>query len=612
MSVTMPVKQILDGATASNYKDFIVKHFHLDLNVHFDTKSVISKILLDVEAKESFQEVILDTHESMKIDKVTHKPSSESLDFQIKDFTEYGKALHIPLDCKQGEQFQLEINFTVTDGSPGVCWLDPVQTAGKKLPYMYTQGQAVLNRSFFPCVDTPAVKSTYSATVKVLKGLRAVMSADEWTDGGDPNIFKFKMTKPIPAYLVAMAVGDIKSANIGPRSRVWTEPNKLEAAKAEFDGVVEEFISTAEKLYGPYVWGRYDLLIMPPSFPFGGMENPCLTFVTPCLIVGDKSLTDVVMHEIAHSWFGNLVTNANWSDFWLNEGLTMYAQRRICMSVESFGEAYTCLEAKTGQALLREQMDDNGEDHPLNRLRVLIEPGVDPDDTYNETPYEKGYCFCCFLQSHVGSLEKFDNFLKAYAEKFKYKSVVGEDFLQFYFEYFPELKEKENEMKLDEWLNTPGWPDYVPDLSAGESLTKPAEQLAAFWADREESEDISKDIDGWPTYQVLHFLDQLLEKCDLPMKDISNTYKQISHSHNAEIQLRWSKVTLKNDYQADFPQVKDFLQSQGKQKYTIPVYKALMKGSDTAKKLATEVFETTKEQLHINVRKRVQDILTNQ
>ncbi|XP_070532258.1 aminopeptidase B-like isoform X2 [Ptychodera flava] len=604
-------ERVLDVATASNYKQFTVLHFHLDLDVRFESRSILSTNSLDVEILEPCDHLILDVHESLTIDKITKKPSGESLKFEVKDFTEYGKALHISLKCREGEKFQLEIKYTASDRGPGVCWLKPVQTAGRQLPYLFTQGWPTGNRSIFPCVDTPAVKSTYSATVKVPDGFTAVMSANEWEKGEQSNVFKFNMTVPIPAYLVAMAVGDLVSAEIGPRSRVWTEPSKLEAAKAEFEGVVEEFICTGEKLFGPYVWGRYDLLVMPPSFPFGGMENPCLTFVTPCVVVGDKSLTDVVMHEIAHSWFGNLVTNATWSDFWLNEGFTMYAQRRICTEVEAFGEAYTCLEAATGQALLREQMDNSGEDHPLNRLRVVIEPGVDPDDTYNETPYEKGYCFCCFLQSQIGSYEKFDEFLKAYVERYKFKSIVAEDLFDFFFEYFPDFKDKKDELNFEGWLHNAGWPSYVPDLSAGDSLTKPAEKLAAVWAgeDVEDSQNVSKDISNWKTYQVLHFLDKLLEKSELPMEDLSSFYPDISHSKNAEIQLRWSKITLKNDHQPDFPQVKEFLESQGKQKYTVPVYQCMQKGSPAAQKLANEVFAATRDQLHVNVENRVAKIL---
>lgn len=355
---------------------------------------------------------------------------------------------------------------------------------------------------------------------------------------------------------------------------------------------------------------------MPPSFPFGGMENPCLTFVTPCLLAGDRSLADVIIHEISHSWFGNLVTNANWGEFWLNEGFTMYAQRRI--STILFGAAYTCLEAATGRALLRQHMDVSGEENPLNKLRVKIEPGVDPDDTYNETPYEKGYCFVSYLAHLVGDQEQFDKFLKAYVDEFKFQSILAEDFLEFYLEYFPELKKKGVDsipgFEFNRWLNTPGWPPYLPDLSPGDSLMKPAEELAELWAasepDMQAIEAVA--ISTWKTYQLVYFLDKILQKSPLPpgnVKKLGETYPKISNAQNAELRLRWGQIILKNDHQEEFWKVKDFLQSQGKQKYTLPLYHAMMGGSEMARTLAKDTFAATASQLHSNVVNYVQQIL---
>uniref|UniRef100_A0A674J6R2 Arginyl aminopeptidase n=1 Tax=Terrapene triunguis TaxID=2587831 RepID=A0A674J6R2_9SAUR len=500
-----------------------------------------------------------------------------------------------------------------------VCWLTPEQTAGKQKPYMYTQGQAVLNRSFFPGFDTPAVKSTYSATIKVPEGFTAVMSATTWEKQEKDNTFTFKMSQPIPSYLIALAVGDIVSAEVGPRSRVWAEPCLIEAAKKEYDGVIEEFLAVGEKLFGPYVWGRYDVLFMPPSFPFGGMENPCITFVTPCLLAGDRSLVDVVIHEISHSWFGNLVTNANWGEFWLNEGFTMYAQRRISTVV--YGAAYTCLEAATGRALLRQHMDNTGEDHPLNKLRVKIEQGVNPDDTYNETPYEKGYCFVSYLAHLVGDQSKFDAFLQAYVNQFKFQSIMADDALEFFLEYFPELKKKGVAtipgFEFDRWLNTPGWPPYLPDLSPGETLMKPAEELAELWAASSLNMEAIKavDVSAWKTYQLIFFLDKILQKSPLPdtnVAKLSETYPKISKAQNAELRLRWCQIVLKNNHEPEFGKVKDFLHSQGKQKYTVPIYRAMWSGSESARALAVETFSATAPQLHVNVQNYVKKILASE
>ncbi|XP_045312453.1 aminopeptidase B [Leopardus geoffroyi] len=625
--------QAVDVASASNFRAFEMLHLHLDLRAEFGppgpgpgSRNLSGTAVLELRClvPEGATELRLDSHPCLEVTAASlrrHLPDSkeqpeEPVHFRTQPFSHYGQALCValPQPFPAGERFQVLLTYRVGEG-PGVCWLAPEQTAGKKKPFVYTQGQAVLNRAFFPCFDTPAVKCRYSALIEVPDGFTAVMSANTWEKRG-PNKFFFQMRQPIPSYLIALAIGDLVSAEVGPRSRVWAEPCLIKAAKEEYNGVVEDFLATGEKLFGPYVWGRYDLLFMPPSFPFGGMENPCLTFVTPCLLAGDRSLADVIIHEISHSWFGNLVTNANWGEFWLNEGFTMYAQRRI--STVLFGSAYTCLEAATGRALLRQHMDITGEENPLNKLRVKIEPGVDPDDTYNETPYEKGFCFVSYLAHLVGDQDEFDNFLKAYVNEFKFQSILADDFLEFYLEYFPELKKKRVDsipgFEFDLWLNTPGWPPYLPDLSPGDSLMKPAEELAQLWVTKELDMKAIEAvaISTWKTYQLVYFLDKILQKSPLPpgnVKKLGETYPKISNSQNAELRLRWGQIVIKNDHQEDFWKVKEFLQSQGKQKYTLPLYHAMMGGSEVAQTLAKETFKATAPQLHSNVVNYVQQIV---
>ncbi|XP_058389779.1 aminopeptidase B isoform X2 [Diceros bicornis minor] len=584
-----------DVASASSFRTFELLHLHLDLRAELGPPgarglSGTAVLALRCLEPEGSSELRLDSHPSLQVTAAVLKlepkwlgpgrldgPPGQPVPFYTRPFARYGQALCVDLLGPRwaGQHVWLQLTYRVREG-PGVCWLAPEQTAGKKKPFLYTQGQAVLNRAFFPCFDTPAVKFKYSALIEVPDGFTAVMSANAWEKRG-PNKFFFQMSHPIPSYLIALAIGDLVSAEVGP---------------------------------------RYDVLFMPPSFPFGGMENPCLTFVTPCLLAGDRSLADVIIHEISHSWFGNLVTNANWGEFWLNEGFTMYAQRRISSAL--FGAAYTCLEAATGRALLRQHMDITGEENPLNKLRVKIEPGVDPDDTYNETPYEKGFCFVSYLAHLVGDQEQFDNFLKAYVNEFKFQSIVAEDFLEFFLEYFPELKERKVDsipgFEFDQWLNTPGWPPYLPDLSPGDSLMKPAEELAQLWmAEELDMKAIeAMAISTWKTYQLVYFLDKILQKSPLPpgnVKKLGETYPKISKSLNAELRLRWGQIVLKNDHQEDFWKVKEFLQSQGKQKYTLPLYHAMMGGSEGARALAKETFAATASQLHSNVVSYVQQIV---
>lgn len=608
-------------ATSSNFHEVRTKKLHLDLDVNLDSKTITGLEEITVAVlKKGVKEVLLDIHETLTVNRVTLiKPSNQNLAFSSSVFAKYGSTLRIELqeEPAQGSEVVFQIDYIAT-GGPGVVWLEAAQTAGGKKPFMYTQGQAVMNRSFFPCQDTPAVKAPYSANVKVPDGFTPVMSASESSHGKVANLHGrtdnhyFCLSQPIPSYLVALAVGDIASAQIGPRSHVWAEPCMLEAARAEFEGEVEKFLQTGERLFGPYHWGRYDLLIMPPSFPFGGMENPCLTFVTPCIVVGDKSLADVVIHEISHSWFGNLVTNANWSEFWLNEGFTMFSERRIVE--ELFGREVMCLEATTGQALLRQHMDNTGVEDSLKKLRVVIEPGTDPDDTYNETPYEKGFAFVSYLRSLVGDTQKFDDFLKAYVEKFKFQSIVAEDLFGFYLDYFPDLREKnvsEREgYEFSTWLHAPGWPPYTPDLSAGKVLI----DSPAMFAETIDKQDVSDwlNIDQWTVYQVLHFIDKLVERDDLSaslVQLLGQTYPKISASKNSEIRLRWCQLLIKNDHREAFSDATSFLQSQGKQKYTLPVYRALVRGSPQAVATARQIFDATKDKLHVSVRGYVQNIL---
>ncbi|KAL7843451.1 hypothetical protein AOLI_G00249630 [Acnodon oligacanthus] len=626
-SVTMDKTFVLhsdkaeDVATSSSFRQFKIDHFHLDLKVQFEKKCLSGTVTLRIQClRDSQTELLFDIHPTLNLHDVSFSRNDQewtTVEFLTRDFTSYGTTLVVkfPFLWDSEDKFLLSVKYATFDG-PGISWLDPEQTAEKSLPFLYTSGFPLLNRSLFPGFHTPMTKSTYSAAVQVPDGFTAVMSSTKWEHRKTDNTFLFSMEQPIPAYLVALAVGDLVSAEVGPRSRVWTEPCLLEAAKKEYDGVIEKFLSVGEKLFGPYVWGRYDVLFMPPSFPFGGMENPCLTFVTPCLLTGDRSLADVIIHEICHSWFGNLVTNANWGDFWLNEGFTMYAQRRVFK--ELYGEAYTCLEAATGRALLRQHMDNIGEDHPLNKLRVKIEPGVDPDDTYNETPYEKGFCFVSYLAHLTGGQSCFDAFLKAYVDKFKFRSVIAEDTLEFYLEYFPDLKKKSvhniEGLEFDSWLNVPGWPPYLPDLSAGQALMEPADQLAELWG--EDSVDITTiskiDVEPWKTYQTVYFLDKILEKSPLPdgnLNILEEQYPYIVKSNNAELRLRWAQIVAKNQHKPGYQHVRSFLSWQGKQKYTIPVYRALWNGTEETKALATEIFSVTSHQLHVNVRNYVKKIM---
>uniref|UniRef100_K3X8J9 Peptidase M1 leukotriene A4 hydrolase/aminopeptidase C-terminal domain-containing protein n=1 Tax=Globisporangium ultimum (strain ATCC 200006 / CBS 805.95 / DAOM BR144) TaxID=431595 RepID=K3X8J9_GLOUD len=562
--------------------------------------------------------------------------------WRVKPFTSFGDALEIelPLELVDAQAFVVTIQYETNEDSPGVCWLTKEQTAGKTLPYMYTQGQEVLNRSFFPCQDSPSVRITYTASVCVPAELVCVMSAklcgveESKTDASADKVdgavvqqrwkhFQFEMTQSIPVYLVAMAVGDLVAAEVGPRSSIWTEPCMLEKATREFEGVIEKYLCIGESLFGEYVWERYDVLVMPPSFPYGGMENPRLTFVSPSLIAGDQSLSSVIAHEIAHSWFGNLATNATWSDFFLNEGFTMYAERRI--TEVAHGRSLMCLNAKLGEALLHEEIEALGGDSPLTRLRVPLEQGIDPGDCYNQCAYEKGYAFVSYLRSLAGSDKVFDDFLKAYCAKFRFQSIAAEDTLRFFLEYFPHLQAAGNASEVNgpisfsTWLHAPGYPQYKPELSEAQEIMEHCEALAYHWGASQLA--VLANVvylteearTTWPVFQRLYFLDCCLNESfanALVVIALGDTMR-LWDSANSEVRFRWSLVLIKNEVLAKLDDgVGAFLESQGKQKFQIPVYRALTtSGNPKVRAFATQIYARTKASLHVMVRDRIELLL---
>ncbi|XP_032659835.1 aminopeptidase RNPEPL1 isoform X1 [Chelonoidis abingdonii] len=442
------------------------------------------------------------------------------------------------------------------------------------------------------------------------------MSATQSTYLEQEGVYQFYMEYPVPAYLVALVAGDLISADVGPRSRVWAEPCLLPTAISKLSGMVERWLSAAENLYGHYIWGRYDIVFLPPSFPIVAMENPCLTFIISSILESDDFLIIDVIHEIAHSWFGNAVTNATWEEMWLSEGLATYAQRRI--TTETYGAAFTCLETAFRLDALHRQMKLLGEDNPVSKLQVKLEPGVNPSNMMNLFTYEKGYCFVHYLSQLCGDPKHFDSFLRAYIEKYKFTSVVAQDLLDSFLNFFPELKEQSVDNKagleFERWLNATGPPLAEPDLSQGSSLIRPVETLFKLWT-TEPLDAVaaagSVDITKWRPFQTVLFLDRLLDGSPLPpevIKKLSECYSSQLDAMNAEIRIRWLQIVVRNDYYPDFYKVRHFLEYQMSRMYTIPLYEDICTG--TLKSFALEVFYQTQNQLHPNLRKTIQQILT--
>jgi leukotriene-A4 hydrolase len=505
------------------------RHLDIDLDVRFDRRILEGSATVHFD-RLAGDELVLDTR-GLEIRSVT--PAAE---FKLGEpHPVLGAPLRIRLLPKTTA---VRIDYATSPGASGLQWLDPAQTAGKNHPFLYTQSQAIHARSWIPLQDTPGVRVTFEANIRVPAGMRAVMGAR--MDGS-----RFRMDQPVPSYLIALAAGDLAFRELGPRSGVYAEPALIDRAAAEFSDT-EAMIGAVEQLYGPYRWGRYDLLVLPPSFPFGGMENPCLTFATPTVIAGDRSLVSLVAHELSHSWSGNLVTNATWSDFWLNEGFTVYVERRILERL--YGPARAAMEAVLGRRELDREMAGLRES---DRVLHIDLAGRDPDDGCTLVPYEKGALLLRTIEAAVGR-ERFDAFLRAYFDHFAFQSITTADFLEY------ARRELPSAVPLDEWIFQPGIP-----AGAAEPHSDAFARVESGWP---------ANPAAWSTQEWLHFL-RTQRPPDMPRLDREFHFTE---SGNSEILHQWLLMAVQQNYQPALAKVEQFLCSVGRRKFLKPIYTELM------------------------------------
>lgn len=476
----------------------------------------------------------------------------------------------------------VRIRYRTSPQASALQWLSPPQTAGKRHPFLFSQCQAIHARSVVPLQDTPRIRITFDAELTVPAALRALMAAAHVGREvkGDQAVERYQMPQPIPPYLLALAVGELESRELGPRSRVWAEPVVVEAAAREFVQV-DEMIRVAERLFGPYTWDRFDVLAMPPSFPYGGMENPRLTFVTPTVIAGDRSLVNVLAHELAHSWTGNLVTNANAEHFWLNEGFTVFAERRILEQLE--GAELTALHAALGRRSLDQAVEQFASAPQLTRLVTQLQ-GVDPDEAYSQVPYEKGYLFLRALEEAAGR-ERFDAFLRAYVTRFRFQSITTSDFLGVVGEMLPDATER---VQAGQWLYGTGVPEGAlrPQSARLEAVERvmgqvPDEALARRWVPAE-----------WVLY-----LEGTPRPAPAGLCEALDRTFQLTRSGNFEVLVSWLQLALRSGYAPAVARTEEVLGEVGRMKYLKPLYRALMQAEGT-REVARRCFERFRDRYH--------------
>ncbi len=569
---------------------------HIDLRIQADFDAHILNIRAEYQLAEPVTgSLFLDTSQ-IEIKSAHAKGQALGWEFDERDQL-LGERLHLS-GLENASSFTL--TFATAPEARALQWLPAVQTAGGEHPFLFSQCQAIHARSVFPCQDTPSVRFTFTAEVEVPGALTAALAAEQVgvEERGENKVFKFKMPQPIPSYLFAIGIGNLAFRELGPRTGVYAEPELVDAAAWEF-AENEEKIVEAEKLLGPYLWGRYDLLILPPSFPYGGMENPRLTFLTPTAILGTRGQTALITHELAHAWTGNLVTNATWEDFWLNEGWTTYAETRITEVLE--GEEVADLMAVYDEKRLLEIMERIGMDSPLTCLKVPSE-GRDPDASFTIIPYYKGAFLIKELEYLIGR-DRFDEFIQKYTGKYQFQSLTTEAFLTFLKDELPEVFEKVN---IQSWIYEPGLTDKrrKPQSALYDEVQ---EVLAAYKAGTRPTKE---QVAGWHRYQILSFLQALPKQ--IPAEDckyLEDTL-ELANKNDANHFALFYATCITSGYQEILPRVEEFLGKNGRLLYVLPIFRAMIE-SDWAKERARRILEEVRERQHLITVHVIDKLLTD-
>lgn len=574
----------------------VVKHLDLDINVDFETQSISGKASWQIDNISKGNEIIFDEN-TLNITKVTLGDDEKETKFKLGTAVEFhGRPLYITI---APNTTKVNIYYNTTKDAVALQWLTPQQTADKKKPFLFSQGESIWSRTWIPCQDSPGIRFTYSARVTVPKDVMAVMSAVNPQQKNATGVYTFKQDKAIPSYLMAIAVGDIEFKPIDNRTGVYAEPSLIKKAAWEFADL-GKMVSAAEKLFGPYRWGRYDVLVLPPSFPYGGMENPNLTFLTPGVIAGDRSLTSLLAHELGHSWSGNLVTNATWDDIWLNEGFTTYVEHRI-------GEAiFGIKEAKMQDVLSRKVLQDNiaelGNTNPDTRLKINT-TGRNADDGLSDIPYEKGYDFLKVIEHAVGR-EKFDTFLTGYFDTYAFQSITTEDFVGYLNE---NLIKKDSvladKIKVNQWIYKPGIPSNSTPAVSEDFNT--IDLIQKNWR-KTGIKGLSQKIKS--TNEKQHFIDYLPQ--DITLKEMAaiDAEFHFTTGGNFIIKRQWFVSAIRHHYSAAYPAIEQFMTATSRTASLLMLYKEMVKTPE-GKIWAKQIFDKAKSGYHLTTVQSIEGLL---
>lgn len=580
--------QAVDEHTYANLNDVISTHLHLDLDVDFVDKQLEGFVEHTLDWRNAqARTLVLDTRD-LEIDKVMYQGKNgqwHKAAFTLAKRDDV-KGAKLTITFKQQAK-KARVYYNSLPQASGLQWLTPIQTASKTHPFMYSQSQAIHARSWIPVQDTPAMRVTYSARINTPEDVRAVMSADNsgaFIKDGD---YWFDMPQAIPPYLIAIGAGNLEYKEMSHQTAIFAEPQILDASVAEFNDT-QAMIDKTNVMYGEYAWGRYDLLMLPPSFPFGGMENPRLSFITPTVVAGDKSLVNLIAHELAHSWSGNLVTNATWEDLWLNEGFTSYVENRIMEEV--FGRERAVMEQALDTAGLKKQLKNIPA--PDTRLNLKLN-GRDPDDAFSSVPYTKGQLFLLYLEEKFGRA-RFDEFVKGYFNKYAFKSLTTAEFTVYLtthlLEKYPGIVSLD---KANEWIHEPGLPADAPNPTSDAFIN--VDKVSAAWLNGELSAT-ALPTNKWTVHEWLHFINNLPRDLSVDKMTELDTAFNLTTSTNAERAFAWYMLAVGNGYQAIYPALDEHLSGIGRRKLIVPLYKALVKNGKRA--WAQKVYQAARPGYH--------------